>query len=433
MNFADLLPARSKPPTPRDAPAARRRLLLTLLKNGHTNAADSLWRQELSADDSAFQWAQTELDRAMRQGDFALTEHLGKLLAHRWRSHWHPDRIAASHALPRVPRDTLTVSKLRHDAGQFAYLRSLNLLDASFDAAIHTYHQLADHMAAAGHDEARRPMSDSERAQIGHLYNRIVHLPPAGRVPRALSPGWNPRDIEARFLEQGDGLVVIDDFLTPEALQGLHRFALQATVWTGIRYAYNRFGAFFQDGFHCALLLQVAQELQAALPRVITPRYPLRQIWGFKNAGDLPEDVNLHADFAAVNVNFWLTPDDCNLSPETGGMKVYDVDAPLAWDFHTYNGRTDIIKAFLRENRAKATYIPYRQNRCVLFNSDLFHGTHAVHFKPGFEHHRINVTLLYGHREQDQLHRSLSSRPDLAARWARQDSAWRSPAFSRHR
>jgi len=165
---------------------------------------------------------------------------------------------------------------------------------------------------------------------------------------------------------------------------------------------------------------------------VITPRYPLRQIWGFKNAGDLPADVNLHADFAAVNVNFWLTPDASNLDPSTGGMKIYDVDAPQSWDFHTYNGRTDIIKAFLRENRAQETYIPYRQNRCVMFNSDLFHGTHAVHFKPGFEHHRINVTMLYGHREHDDLHRSLSSRPDLASRWSRQASAWRSHAFSRH-
>jgi hypothetical protein len=208
---------------------------------------------------------------------------------------------------------------------------------------------------------------------------------------------------------------------------------MQATVWTGIRYAFGRFGAFFQDGFNCPLLLQVAEELQATLPRVITPRYPLRQIWGFKNAEDLPADVNLHADFAAVNVNFWLTPDDCNLSPDTGGMKVYDVDAPLAWDFHTYNGRTDIIKAFLRENRARATYIPYRRNRCVLFNSDLFHGTHEVHFKPGFEHHRVNVTMLYGQREHDQLHRSLSSRPDLETRWGRHNSAWRSPAFGRHR
>lgn len=432
MSLADLLPAAA---TPADnaLPAARRRRLLTLLSNGEINAAQALWQQEMAAGDSAYRWAQSALERAMQQGDFILMGELGKLLAYRWRSPRHPERRPAGQALPRVPRDILTVSKLRHDAAQFAYLRQHGLLDATFDATINIYRHLADRMAAAGQTEARKEMSDAERALIGNTYNRIVHMPEVGRVARALSPSWNPRDIEARFLEQGEGLVVIDDFLTSPALEGLHRFAMQATVWTGIRYAFGRFGAFFQDGFNCPLLLQVAEELQATLPRVITPRYPLRQIWGFKNAEDLPADVNLHADFAAVNVNFWLTPDDCNLSPDTGGMKVYDVDAPLAWDFHTYNGRTDIIKAFLRENRARATYIPYRRNRCVLFNSDLFHGTHEVHFKPGFEHHCINVTMLYGQRENDQLHRSLSSRPDLETRWGRHNSAWRSPAFGRHR
>jgi hypothetical protein len=431
MSLADLLPAAA--PANNAAPTARRQQLLTLLSTGDTNAAHALWQQEIATGDPAYRWAQSALERAMQQGDFSLMGQLGKLLAYRWRSPWHPDRLPIGQALPRVPRDILTVSKLRHDAGQFAYLRQLGLLDATFDATIDIYRHLADRMTATGQREARKEMSDAERALIGNTYNRIVHLPEVGRVARALSPRWNPRDIEARFLEHGEGLVVIDDFLTPQALDGLHRFAMQATVWTGIRYAFGRFGAFFQDGFNCPLLLQVAKELQAALPRVITPPYPLRQIWGFKNAEDLPADVNLHADFAAVNVNFWLTPDDCNLSPDTGGMKVYDVDAPLAWDFHTYNGRTDIIKAFLRENKAQATYIPYRRNRCVLFNSDLFHGTHEVHFKPGFEHHRINVTMLYGQRENDELHRSLSSRPDLETRWGRHNSAWRSPAFGRHR
>lgn len=277
------------------------------------------------------------------------------------------------------------------------------------------------------------PLEGEEHAQIGNVYNRIVHLPEVPRVPRALSSHWSPQEVEAQFLQRGEGLVVIDDFLTPEALAGIRRFAMQATVWSGIRYAYGRFGAFFNDGFNCELLLQVAEELQQALPQVITDRYPLRQIWGFKNSTDLPPDVNLHADFAAVNVNFWITPDDCNLDPSTGGMMVYDVDAPRAWDFHTYNGRTDIIKAFLRENRARETYVPYRQNRCVIFNSDLFHGTHEVHFKPGFENHRVNVTMLYGHREDDEHHRILASRPDLETRWGMQHSAWRSFAFARHR
>lgn len=134
----------------------------------------------------------------------------------------------------------------------------------------------------------------------------------------------------------------------------------------------------------------------------------------------------------------------CNRSPKLATLLArcssrcsvavqYDVDAPRTWDFNTYNGRTDLIKAFLRENRARETYIPYHENRCIIFNSDLFHGTHEVHFKPGFENHRINVTMLYGHREDDTHHLSMTGRPDLKAKWGMECSAWRSLAFTRNR
>jgi hypothetical protein len=35
----------------------------------------------------------------------------------------------------------------------------------------------------------------------------------------------------------------------------------------------------------------------------------------------------------AVNVTLWITPEDANLDPTSGGLAVYDVNAPLSWDF----------------------------------------------------------------------------------------------------
>jgi len=439
MSIAAQLPSPSAAPhPPQDRPAAddpgARDAILAALRRGEADAAEARLLDWRGGRERAVLWTQSEIERAMEGTDFDLLGRLADLHARmRWRSRWYPTRLAPDADLPPVPRDTLTVSKLRHDIGQFTYLRGLGMLDAGFDDIIGMYRMLAARIEERDGPEGRRPMTPEERALIGHVYNRIVHVPRAGRVDRALSGAWKPRDLEERFLDRGEAVVVIDDFLRPEALDGLHRFAMQATVWTGIRYAYGRFGAFFNEGFHCPLLLQVAQELRDALPRVITPRYPLRQMWAFKNSADLPPGANLHADFAAVNVNFWLTPDACNADPATGGMMVYDVDAPMTWDFHTYNGRTDLIKAFLRENRARETYVPYRRNRCIMFNADLFHGTHTVHFRPGFENHRINVTMLYGRREDDSLHRNLSGRPDLQRRWGAVDSGWRSHAFARHR
>ena len=43
--------------------------------------------------------------------------------------------------------------------------------------------------------------------------------------------------------------------------------------------------------------------------------------------------------------------------------------------------------------------VPHRQNRVVLFNSDLFHETARFTFKPGYKNRRINVTMLFGRRQ----------------------------------
>ena len=42
--------------------------------------------------------------------------------------------------------------------------------------------------------------------------------------------------------------------------------------------------------------------------------------------------------------------------------------------------------------------VPYNENRVVLFNSDLFHETDRLEFKPGYENRRINITMLFGNR-----------------------------------
>ena len=100
-----------------------------------------------------------------------------------------------------------------------------------------------------------------------------------------------------------------------------------------------------------------------------------------------------------MNVNLWITPDDANLDPRTGGLLLYDVAAPRDWDFATYNNnRGAKIRALLAAQNARPTHIPYRYNRAVIFDSDLFHATPALTFRSGYENRRINVTVLFGAR-----------------------------------
>ena len=66
----------------------------------------------------------------------------------------------------------------------------------------------------------------------------------------------------------------------------------------------------------------------------------------------------MHADFAAVNVNFWITPDEANLDPEHGGLVVWDVAAPQDWDCTPYNGAEAASREFLAEAGEKPTTCP---------------------------------------------------------------------------
>ena len=78
---------------------------------------------------------------------------------------------------------------------------------------------------------------------------------------------------------------------------------------------------------------------------------------------------------------------------------VWDRAAPLDWDFAKFNRDEDAIRDFLAQSGAKSLTIPYRANRAVIFDSDLFHQTDTIRFKPGYCNRRINVTLLYGERD----------------------------------
>ncbi|MFE9839155.1 tetratricopeptide repeat protein [Streptomyces sp. NPDC005551] len=397
----------------------RRELALLLIASGRRDEALPLLRDEMRTGADGLAWAPDVFKAALEQGDFPLAEGCGSLFAQlRWGAFSDPAERSA------VP---LSVPKLQHDIDQMHYLQHLGVLGTEYSRVIDAYRTVRDRLAARG-PAAREPLSLDADLGIADTYNRLLHVRDTPRVARALSRRWDPATVEERYLSTAPGVVYVDDFLTAEALGELYRFCLESTVWSGNRYAHGRLGAIMQDGFVCPLLMQIAEELRDALPRLIGDRYPLRQMWGFKCGPEVPADVTTHADFAAVNVNFWVTPDEANTDEHSGGLVVHDIDAPLSWGFDTYNGRQDLIHPFLRCRRARSMTIPYRQNRAVIFNSDLFHASDAIRFRPGYENLRINVTMLYGDREEEAHHPRLSGPEAAAGR-----PAWRSAALTRAR
>ncbi len=222
-------------------------------------------------------------------------------------------------------------------------------------------------------------------------------LEEGGRVDGyAVNPDTSGGEIAARWQTSRPQIAVIDNLLTDEALARLRRFCWGSTIW---RKAYRGgyLGAMPEHGFACPLLAQIAEELRSAYPAILE-RQPLLQLWGFKYDSRL-SGINIHADFAAVNVNFWITPDEANLDPDGGGLVVWDAPAPLGWDFAKYNDDAPAARDFLTRAGARPVTIPYRANRAVIFDSDLFHETDRIAFKEGYLNRRINITLLYGRRE----------------------------------
>jgi tetratricopeptide (TPR) repeat protein len=409
---------------------ARRNLAKLLVRIGRSEESYPLWRAELL---SGSAWMDGLITKAMEARDLRLAgEYATILAAIRWGRQSHA--IGVEGGLPpqaTTPCTPLTATKLLHDLEQFRYLTARGILGEEFFEVIERYQRVADRLAAKGVKGAA-PLDDETRREIGPTYGRIVHVRDAPRLSKALSSKWDPGAVERAYLGEPPGSVVVDNFLSTEALESLRLYCLESTIWSESK-SHGRLGSLFRDGFGCPLLLQIAEELRESLPNLIGERHPLRHMWAYKSPPTLPPDAITHADFAALNVNFWITPDEANLDETSGGLIVYGVDAPLHWDFHTYNGRLeDVIRPYLRHHQAQATIIPYRQNRAVIFNSDLFHSTGEVRFRPGYENRRTNITMLYGRREDDLHHREWT-RPSALSESAARTDAWRSAAFARAR
>ena len=290
-------------------------------------------------------------------------------------------------------------TKLRHDIEQLSYLIELGRLPAHARDIVAAYQAALAALPEARADSPLVEIPAAHRAHLAPNYNRLIHFADAAPVAGpAIDPDLDAAAIEADYLANAPGYTVVDGLLAPEALMALRRFCLESTIWYEARYANGYLGAFMDDGFCCPLLIQIAEGLRERFPAIFR-HHVLTKLWAFKYDSRL-SGIPVHADYAAVNVNFWITPDEANLDPTGGGLVLWDKQAPLDWDFETYNADEAAMRRFLAESGARSVNVPHRQNRAVIFNSDLFHQTGEITFRDGYENRRINITMLFGKREQ---------------------------------
>jgi tetratricopeptide (TPR) repeat protein len=291
-----------------------------------------------------------------------------------------------------------------------AYCRSERTADAF---ALYRQHaSLVYGSSAAAQDEpshiaAHKLRHDLEqrdylKEHANHGGEQVSHpsfqLADGGRLAGPAVNSANTAAVTEEWSNSNPQLVVIDNLLTEEALAKLQRFCWGSTIWRRV-YDDGYLGAMAEHGLACPLLAQIADELRGTFPSIMG-RHPLHYLWGFKYDSRL-SGINIHADKAAVNVNFWITPDEANLDSNGGGLIVWDAAAPLDWEPAKYNGDISASRDFLSRANARPVKIPYRCNRAVIFDSDLFHETDKIDFKDGYLNRRINITMLFGQRGPD--------------------------------
>jgi Tfp pilus assembly protein PilF len=283
---------------------------------------------------------------------------------------------------------TTTGHKLRHDAEQFLYLSQRIRDRLRFELLARSYLEVSKQVP----DEIVT-LSDAQIEALGEDYNTPIRLRAAPEVAgRAVKERADRAALTKQFAEQG--AIPVDDLLTPPALASLRRFLLESTIWHDFSHIDGFVASYLEDGLACPLLLQIADELRHAFPEILGA-YPLSQAWAFKGL-QAQAAVDVHADDAAVSVNFWVTPTEANLEPGHGGLVVCRAPPPDDWEIRDYDQDRERIVTFLEQRATDSLVIAYRQNRAVLFRSRLFHHSDRPKFASTYENHRINLTLLYG-------------------------------------
>ena len=291
---------------------------------------------------------------------------------------------------------SIPLFKLKHDIEQANYLSSKNYKINGIDKFI----KIADEIL--GREENKNKFNKKillNENEINMLlsYSKENHIYQTKTISGScINPNKNWLDVEDEYLNSTNQIMYIDDFLSDEALVELREFCLVSKVW--YKDYHNKYlGAFSSSGFISPIHLQIAIDLQQKLPKLFGP-HKLGKFWGFKYDSTLGKGINIHADFAIHNLNFWITPDEYNNNKNSGGLKVYDAPAPDNWTFQDYNNNSNKVYKFLKDNNANCTNVPYKFNRAVLFNSAYFHETDEIDFKDEYVGRRINNTYLFGKR-----------------------------------
>ena len=184
------------------------------------------------------------------------------------------------------------------------------------------------------------------------------------------------------------GYIIIDDFFPDDVCTYLREKSLNTEKYNDRYWDYKSIDFDHAD--------YITESLKDISDKYVVPKISLAEkyyrSWSFVY-DNVARGVQPHADPSFINVNIWVTPDECVQDHNKNGLKIYKKKSPKEWTWKQYNNNHALIDDFLKDS--EYDIIPYKCNRATIFRGNTFHTTDNVHMKPGHENKRVNYTFLY--------------------------------------
>ena len=307
---------------------------------------------------------------------------------------YHTNDEVEDYILKNLSTKKNLVTLISHEYEQLTYLISKYPQSTEIKYDQKYYNDLSNMYMAIENNTFSEEMVNSNIKN--KLKKNIYNKNPENNIIDIVNKDNAISQYENEYLNKQPEVVIVDDFLTNSGLSNLRQFCLESNIF---KYSHggSYVGAYLTKGLSNIFFLRLSEELKSVYSRIFK-NLRLTQAWIYKY-DKRKEGVDIHADPAKVNVNFWITPESANLDKKTGGLKIWNKIPPEDWSFDDYNASAEKHRSkrrgFLAENKATEQIVSYKENRAIIFNSKLFHATDNINFSDKYIDRRINVTLLY--------------------------------------
>lgn len=203
-----------------------------------------------------------------------------------------------------------------------------------------------------------------------------------------------------------DRHVVLDEALPPPVLAELRSELLSSWAW--------QYRA--QPGYVLCLTpsgVPILDEVKARLGEILSgiqPGLAVREEWAFLHQRPFQEFV--HSDIGSYVWTLWLTPEKWDLSPDTSGLQLF----PLSRPADVPNSRKYTVKYFDERQVTRSAYVPYRENRAVMFPASTFHAIGPCHFDASdVTRMRCSVSLFFDTEQHWEAQRAFEKTTAIEA------------------